>query len=148
MKLLQLSKKNIDMVTYIFNNKVDTYSSDVMAPLGLVSDKNKNYRHYADAIIDLHERGYCQDFVLFGNDLLWVQEKTFIRSNDFSILECHQFGHPGGQHEDLVILGILASVDNVRGILMNHYTYTSKIPKVIISKLSKMKSYPFKEISA
>jgi hypothetical protein len=138
----------MDMLTHIFNSSFDAYNSDVMALLESVDGTHKNHRHYADAIIDLHERGYCQDFVLFGNNLLWVQEKIFIGSNDFSILECHQFDHPGRQHEDLVILGVMATGDNVRGILMNHYTYTSKMPEIIISKLHKMKPYQSKKITA
>jgi hypothetical protein len=138
----------MDMLTHIFTNSFDAYNCDAMALLESVDGTHKNHRHYADAIIDLHERGYCQDFVLFGNDLLWVQEKIFISRNDFSILECHQFGHLGRQHEDLVILGVMATGDNVKGILMNHYKYTSKIPEVIISKLHKMKSYHSKKIRA
>jgi hypothetical protein len=132
----------MDMLTHIFTNSFDAYNTDTMTLLELIDDARKSHLCFADAIIDLHERGYCQDFVLFGNDLLWVQEKIFIHSNDFSILECHQFGHPDGQHEDLVILGIMAMGDNIKGILMNHYTYTSKMPEVIISKLHKLK--PFK----
>jgi hypothetical protein len=138
----------MDMLTHIFTNSFDAYNSDAMALLESVDGTHKNHRHHADAIIDLHERGYCQDFVLFGNDLLWVQEKIFIGGNDFSILECHQFDHPGEQHEDLVILGVMATDDNVKGILMNHYKYTSKIPEVIISKLNKMKSCHSKKIRA
>jgi hypothetical protein len=138
----------MDMLTHIFTNSFDAYNCEAMALLELVDDAHKNHLHYADAIIDLHERGYCQDFVLFGNDLLWVQEKIFIRNNDFSILECHQFGHPDGQQEDLVILGVMATSDNVRGILMNHYTYTSKMPEAIISKLHKLKPFQPKIIRA
>jgi hypothetical protein len=138
----------MDMLTHIFTNSFDAYNCDAMALLESVDGTHKNHRHYVDAIIDLHERGYCQDFVLFGNDLLWVQEKIFIGSNDFSILECHQFGHPGGQHEDRFILGVMTTGDNVRGILMHHYTYTSKIPEVILNKLHKMKSYQSKKIRA
>ena len=138
----------MDMLTQISTNSFDANNCDVMALLDSVDGTHKNHRHYADAIIDLHERGYCQDFVLFGNNLLWVQEKIFISSNDFSILECHQFGHPGEQHEDLDILGVMATGDNVKGILMNHYTYTSKIPEVIISKLHKLKLFHSKKIRA
>jgi hypothetical protein len=98
-----------------------------MAPLDLGDGTDKKQWHFTDAIIDLHQRGYCQDFILFGNNLLWVQEKIFIRNDDFYSLECHQFGHPDGQQEDLVILGIMAMGDNIRGILLNHYTYTSKM---------------------
>jgi hypothetical protein len=97
------------------------------------------YSCYQDAINDLINKGYTHDFVLFGTDLLWMQHKIFIRGNDFSILECYQSGHPDGQDEDLVILGVLAISVNIKGILLNHYSYTDGIPEIIISKLSKMK---------
>ena len=99
------------------------------------------YSCYQQAINDLNERGYLQDFVLFGNDLLWVQRKQFIRSEDFDILECYQLGHPDGRTEDLVILGIKALSSDILGILLNHYSYTQSVPKVIINKLSKLKQF-------
>jgi hypothetical protein len=34
-------------------------------------------------IIDLHERGYCEDFKLAGNDIFWLQEKQIVRAGDF-----------------------------------------------------------------
>ena len=96
---------------------------------------------FQDTIIDLHQRGYCEDFVLFGDDLLWVQEKCFIGENNFSITECHRFSHPYGKEEDLVIFGILVFCRNIKGILMNHYSYTSCIPEVITRKLNEMGFY-------
>ena len=106
------------------------------------------YSCYQDAINNLNERGYLHDFVLFGNDLLWIQQKIFIGSDDFLILECHRLGHPDGHIEDLVVLGILAISVNVRGILLNHYSYTDSVPKIIISKLNKMKGYALENIPA
>jgi hypothetical protein len=97
------------------------------------------YFCYQDAIDNLINRGYTHDFVLFGTDLLWMQQKIFIRGNDFSILECHQLAHPDGQDEDLVILGVLAISVNIKGILLNHYSYNEGKPEIIISKLNKMK---------
>jgi hypothetical protein len=97
------------------------------------------YSCYQEAVSDLNERGYINDFVLFGNDLLWIQQKIFIRSSDFSILECHQLSHPDGQMEDLVALDVLIMSANSRGILLNHYSYTSGAPAIIISKLNRMK---------
>jgi hypothetical protein len=125
-----LKKMKMDMLTH---SKANFF----------IESNNTECRHFADAIIDLHERGYCQDFVLFGNDLLWIQEKIFIRSKDFSILECHQFAHPDGNNEDLIILGVLATDNNVRGILMNHYTYSSKMPQSIVAKLRKLRSFHY-----
>jgi hypothetical protein len=136
------------MLSFVFNKETDLCYGPLMTLMEMIQHTDKSATHFSRTVIDLHERGYCQDFVLFGNNLLWVQEKIFISSNDFSIIECHQFGHPVGQHEDLVILGVMATGDNVKGILMNHYKYTSKMPEVIISKLHMMKSYQSKKIRA
>ena len=96
------------------------------------------YSCYQDAIQSLKERGYVHDFILFDNDLMWMQNKIFIKSDDFSILECHRLNHPGGHIEDFVVLGILAISANIKGILLNHYSYTVNIPTVIVGKLNKM----------
>jgi hypothetical protein len=37
----------------------------------------KVYLNKIEAIIGLHERGFTEDFELFGTDLLWVQKKYF-----------------------------------------------------------------------
>ena len=102
-----------------------------------------NYSNYHEAVIALHERGFSEDFVLFGNDLLWVQEKTFVTPEDFSIIECHHVDFPRDNMEDLVIFGIMTFCRNIKGILMNHYSYSnsSSIPRVVIEKLKEMGFY-------
>ena len=41
----------------------------------------KAYLNKIQAVIDMHTRGYSNDFELIGNDLLWIQQKIFIREN-------------------------------------------------------------------
>lgn len=93
---------------------------------------------YINAIIDFHDRGFCDDFVLFGNDLFWIQGKSFINEDSFSISECHQFAHPLGNDQDLVIFGIIVFSQKIKGILMNHYSYSSPVPGIITEKLNEM----------
>ena len=100
-----------------------------------------NYANYQDAIIELNGKGYVEDFVLFGNELLWIQKKLFIGSEDFSIAECHRFGYPAGRVDDLVVFGITMLYQNVKGILMNHYTFSSRMPEIIIDKLKLISFY-------
>ena len=95
----------------------------------------EKYCRYQDAIEDLNKRGFTNDFVLFGDELLWIQQKIFIQGDDFSIIECHRSGHPEGNIEDLVVLGILAISASIKGILLNHYSFNKTTPKIIISKL-------------
>lgn len=102
----------------------------------------KTFDQYQDVVNDLQARGYCNDFILFGNDLLWVQEKTFLTGNDFCIMECFRLGHPKGNEEDLVLFAVRATLNNVKGILMNHYSFNVKIPGLIVKKLNEMTNTP------
>jgi hypothetical protein len=43
----------------------------------------KNSFNKQEAVIDLHEKGFTDDFQLIGNDLLWVQGKTFCEGKIF-----------------------------------------------------------------
>jgi len=81
----------------------------------------KKYLTEYEAIIDLHERGYCQDFQLHGDDLLWLQRKTFVCAGEFSILEYHRFFEQNKKKPGMLVLGVIAIYYNAKGILINHY---------------------------
>jgi hypothetical protein len=51
----------------------------------------KVYLNKIEAVIGLHERGFAEDFELFGTDLLWVQKKIFLRPRDYKITEVYRF---------------------------------------------------------
>jgi len=90
-------------------------------------------------IAGMHERGYSSDFQLFGNDLLWIQEKKFIRPGEFTIMEYHRFPSQLKKAPDIIIFGVVAHHYGVKGILLNHYSsYTLKTPPVIVKKLNEM----------
>lgn len=74
-----------------------------------------------EAIIDLHERGYCEDFQWVGNDLLWSQGKEMIRAGDFSIKEYYVFFDSKPLKTRLIILGIIGLHHNIKGILIHRY---------------------------
>lgn len=102
----------------------------------------KSYSTHQEAIIDLHERGYSNDFELMGNNLLWIQEKIYVRACDFAIIECHKFLPTGRRQKELIIFGVIAIRYNAKGILMSHYnSYTNKTPLVIENKLKAL--FPF-----
>ncbi|MEO5888853.1 MAG: hypothetical protein ABIQ31_01310 [Ferruginibacter sp.] len=94
------------------------------------------YLSKSEAVIDMHIRGYCDDFELFGNDLLWIQEKIFIREKEFVIQECHYLHFENGLQKEVILFGVIAINYNVKGILMNHYsTYTPDTPVLIVRKI-------------
>jgi hypothetical protein len=96
----------------------------------------KNYLSRTDIISDLHRKGFTNDFQLFGNDLLWVQGKFFIRAGEFSILEYFKVNDAKNSMNELVVFGIIAPGHNIKGILLNHYkSYTDDTPPVLIKKL-------------
>ena len=86
-----------------------------------------------DAIVDLHRRGFTNDFQLFGNDLLWVQE-SLVRVGDFAIVRYQKI-------DDLIVCGIIALHHNIKGILLRHCKNFSDVSPVLIKKLKELNAF-------
>lgn len=100
------------------------------------------YLNEEDAISDLRQNGYSNDFQLFGNDLLWAQRQVFIRAANFSIMECHRFFSQEEHGKEIIVFGIIVPKYNVKGVLLNDYSsYTRSTPSVIVKKLEEMYLY-------
>ena len=96
----------------------------------------KIYSNSSDAVFDLHRKGFTNDFQLFGNDLLWVQEGVFIRAGEFAILEYHKIVLPKNNMREEIVFGIVAPYHNTKGILLNNYeSYMGIAPPVLTKKL-------------
>jgi len=80
----------------------------------------KMYLTEQDAVYGLHRNGYTHDFQIAGADLLWIEEKVFVRAGDFVIDECHQFTDHSRKGEDIIVLGVVALSHNIKGILIRH----------------------------
>src|SRR5689334_5829681 len=76
----------------------------------------------ADAVSELHKKGFTDDFQLLGNVLLWVQGKIFIKSGEFVILECHTICGTKKRRKEFNVYGIVAPFHNSKGILISHTT--------------------------
>lgn len=99
----------------------------------------KQYTTAAEAVSDMHERGFTGDFQLLGSDLLWVQQKIFIRMGLYTVIEYHRFWNPAGKNTDLVLMGIVAVTHNARGILFIDYsTHPGGMPPIIVKKLDEL----------
>ena len=97
------------------------------------------YYSKEEAVADMHHRGFSNDFQLFGNDLLWVQEKIFVRMGDFAIVEYHKFLNPRTKRTDAMVFGVVSFHYHVKGILLNDYACYSKCtPPVIVKKLNEL----------
>ena len=86
-----------------------------------------------DAIVDLHNRGFTNDFQLFGNDLLWVQE-SLVRVGEFAIVRYQKI-------DDLIVCGIIALHHNIKGILLRHCKSFSDASPVLIKKLKELNAF-------
>ena len=80
----------------------------------------KKYLTQTEAVIDMHKNGFTNDFKLLGKDLLWIQGKTLINSNEFSVLEFHHVINPVPGGDDILLFGILATAYNEKGILLSY----------------------------
>ena len=97
----------------------------------------KIYPSIQEAVADMHERGYTNDFRLSGNDLLWVQGKMLVRTGDFAILEYHRFANSRKNRADLILFGILALNNSAKGLLLNHCSKLTMVaPPVMVKKLN------------
>lgn len=106
----------------------------------------KKYSVKYEAIVDLHERGYSEDFQLVGNNLLWLQGKEMVDAADFSIEECHLFYDSNPINTTLIILGVVDLYHGIKGILMNHCkNYPFRLSPVIRKKLNEMAVYALDE---
>ena len=86
-----------------------------------------------DTIVDLHIRGFTNDFQLFGNDLLWVQE-SLVRVGEFAIVRYQKI-------DDLIVCGIIALHHNIKGILLRHCKDFSDASPVLIKKLKELNAF-------
>jgi len=96
----------------------------------------EKYFGISEAVIDLHERGFTEDFQLFGMHLFWIQRKIFLKQKDFSIAECYIF--IDSLVEETIIYGVIVNCSFAGGILINHYkNYTDKTRVAMRSRLEK-----------
>ena len=101
----------------------------------------KIYLNGSDAVSDLHRNGFTNDFQLFGNDLLWVQENILIRPNEFAILEYHRIIQHNNDIGSVTVFGIVALYHNVKGILVNCYKgYLAITPPGLVNALNKLRA--------
>ncbi len=97
------------------------------------------YLSLNDVVVEMHERGYTDDFELNRDGIYWVQNKLFLNPDEFLIAECHNFLGP---HADgLIIFGIVSPRFLVKGLLIDHYhTELSKYPSLMIQKIEELVS--------
>jgi hypothetical protein len=86
----------------------------------------ENYHNRAEAIIDLQNRGYDQDFVIKNEHILYVQDSELINPDDFEVIEAYKFDGARRQRDNYVIYAIRSMHNDLKGILMTSYSAFSK----------------------
>ena len=95
------------------------------------------YLSKAAVIIDLHERGFTEDFNVVGDRILWVQRKFFLKPKDCRLVEAHSF--IGSDGSEQLILGASFFSHFVDGILIWHFEHASQWrPALIRNKIEEL----------
>jgi hypothetical protein len=82
-----------------------------------------SYATVIDAISDLKDRGYTEDFNLDDNCLICNGEKY--NPDDFEITEVYRFEGDSDPDEESVVYGV-ESRNGVKGVLINGYGYAAE----------------------
>lgn len=81
------------------------------------------YDSPSQAINDLKQRGYTEDFNLKDNCLV-CNDKQF-KSEEYEIKEVYRFEGDSDPGDEAIVLGI-ESTNGIKGILVNGYGYSSE----------------------
>jgi hypothetical protein len=66
-------------------------------------------------IIELHEKGYTEDFEAKEGWFFWVQQQMLVPLKEFNIVETYRFYTAGKPHQ---LCGVVLRETDVKGILM------------------------------
>ena len=86
----------------------------------------ENYTNRAEAIIDLQNRGYDQDFVIKNEHILCLQDSELISPDDFEIVDAYKFEGAKRLKDNYVIYAIRSIRNDLKGILMMSYSAFTK----------------------
>ena len=77
----------------------------------------KTYSNSLEAIIDLHEKGFTEDFQHLGKNILWLQQNLLLQPNDYLILESHYVNDQAGKCRK--ISAVVTNTIYVKGIIIS-----------------------------
>ena len=88
------------------------------------------YASQHEVVIDLHERGFSQDFEFAEGGIRWVQQNAVLQIPDCSVVEFYSMPSGSGTETDVVILGIVSFSQLIKGILIQHMSLApSSLPE-------------------
>ena len=89
-------------------------------------------------VIDtLHQKGFTDDFVFHGNDILWVQKKIYLNPDKLTLVEYHRFDDAKGK--EAIVFGVIAPYYGIMGVLIKHFDdYNSNCMAVIQNRMDEL----------
>ena len=99
----------------------------------------KNYDTLLDALKDIQERGYTEDFNVSNDDdtLICVQKDIKLTADEFEIDEFHRFEGPSNPDDMSILYAIRSDKYNVKGSLVSAYgTYSENQAPAVQAKLN------------
>lgn len=98
----------------------------------------ENYATKTEAIIDLQERGYDQDFVLKSEGILCIQQNELVRPEAFEITETYRFEGKRRPYDNYIIYAVRSVENDFKGILMTSFKgFENNISIHLYSKLAR-----------
>jgi len=95
----------------------------------------KTYNTLSEAVSDLRERGYSEDFSLNQDSLKSSRHNLELHPEDFEIEEVYRFEGMSSTDDNSLLFAI-KSKDGLRGILIDAYgVYTEEITPAMANKL-------------
>ena len=82
----------------------------------------ENYATKTEAIIDLQQKGYDQDFILKSEGILCIQQNELIRPEEFEITGTYRFDGKRRRSDSYTIYAIRSVENDIRGILMTSFS--------------------------
>ena len=84
----------------------------------------KIYTNSFEAIVDLHERGFTEDFRHLGKNILWLQQKILLQPKDYLILESHYVNDQEGKCR--IISAVVTNTIYLKGILISSQVHQGR----------------------
>ena len=81
-----------------------------------------NYHNKTEAIIDLQQRGYVNDFILQNESIHCVQQSESICPDNFEIMEAYCIDGKKRRRDNCIIYAIWSLNSDLRGILITPYS--------------------------
>ncbi|HMQ06231.1 MAG TPA: phosphoribosylpyrophosphate synthetase [Saprospiraceae bacterium] len=97
---------------------------------------NRDFDTMVDALNDLMQRGYTEDFNLLKNGLDWISQNLRIHPEEFKVDEFYRFEGMTNPSDSSIVYAISSEKYKVKGVLVDAYgLYSDHINSAMIQKL-------------